>query len=125
MMRPLMVQAPGAPTPRPCAATTPVTDESGLGDSPKSVELRAAPNPVRTAATLSFTLPTAAHVELRIYDVTGREVGVLADGTYEPGVHPVTWNARDGQGRSLASGIYFARLRAANAERTQRLVVAP
>jgi flagellar hook assembly protein FlgD len=102
-----------------------VTDENGLANSPKSVELRAAPNPVRTVATLSFTLPTAAHVELRIFDVTGREVGVLADGTYEAGIHPVTWNARDTQGRSLASGIYFARLRAQNVDKVQRLVVAP
>jgi FtsP/CotA-like multicopper oxidase with cupredoxin domain len=125
MMRPLLMQAPGAPTPGPCAATTPVTDENGLANSPKSVELRAAPNPVRTVATLSFTLPTAAHVELRIFDVTGREVGVLADGTYEAGIHPVTWNARDTQGRSLASGIYFARLRAQNVDKVQRLVVAP
>jgi hypothetical protein len=124
MMRPLLVRAAAA-GPVAAAATAPATDESVPGNAPKSVELRAAPNPVRTAATLTFTLPTAAHVELRVYDVTGREVGVLADGTFEAGTHPVTWNARDTQGRALSSGIYFARLRAPNSDRIQKLIVAP
>ena len=121
MMRPLLVQAPPA-APIAAAAVATAIDENRPA---KVLELRAAPNPVWMAATLTFTLPTPTHVELRVFDVTGREVGVLADGTFEAGVHPVTWSARDARGHALASGIYFARLRAQNEEKVQRLIVAP
>jgi len=125
MMRPLLVLPAAARPVAAAAATAPASDGSELESLPKSLALSAAPNPVRNEATLSFALPAAGHVDLRVFDVTGREVSVVVNGTFAAGTHPVTWNARDTQGRSLASGIYFARLRSPHAEKVQRLIVAP
>ena len=41
----------------------------------------------------------------------GQRVTTLANGTYEPGVHSVEWHGVDTNGRTVASGMYFYRLR--------------
>ena len=65
------------------------------------------PNPFNPATTIRFALPCAAHVDLVVYDVLGREVAVLARGLYEAGYHGLRWDASD-----QASGLYLARLSA-------------
>jgi len=40
-----------------------------------------------------------------VFDMTGREVAVLVNGSIEAGEHTVTWNAS-----AVASGTYFYRL---------------
>ncbi len=77
----------------------------------------ARPNPFTDATALEFTLPAAARVDLRILDLRGREVARPAAGRTLRGV---TWSrsaprARGGPGPALASGAYFARLRAETA----------
>jgi len=77
------------------------------------------PNPARTRATVRFAVPEgqAQAVTLRLYDVLGRAVRTVRS-TAEPGRHSV---ALDTQG--LTSGVYFLRLRAGDATKTQRLTV--
>lgn len=74
------------------------------------------PNPFNPSTTLSFSLPLAAHVELFLFDVTGRKVGTLASGKYTAGSHIINWNAAH-----VASGTYFARLRSGAYSATQKL----
>jgi hypothetical protein len=76
------------------------------------------PNPARTAATMAFDLPRAGDVSLRLYDVAGREVAVLASGWHEAGRHEATVSAD-----RLAPGTYACVLRAGGAVESQRLVV--
>lgn len=68
-------------------------------------EVRNHPNPFNPATTISYTLETRSHVTVAIYDIVGREVGVLHSGTQEAGRKEVTL-----QGEGLASGIYFCRV---------------
>ncbi len=65
------------------------------------------PNPFNPETTISFQIPQKSHVELQVYDVTGRLVRTLIDGEMRTGVHQVQFN-----GEGLASGIYFYRLTA-------------
>ena len=76
------------------------------------------PNPVRATARLSYALPAAEHVQVRIVDVQGREVALLADGWEEAGEHPLEWDAR---GR--AAGVYFVSVSARGVTRTAKLMV--
>jgi hypothetical protein len=55
----------------------------------------------------SLELPEAAEVSVRVYDVQGRERGVLAQGTLQPGVHD--FSMRSGDASKLPRGMYFAR----------------
>jgi hypothetical protein len=67
----------------------------------------ARPSPATGRTTIRYRLPDESHVILRIHDVRGRTVDVLADGPEYAGERAVTWDTGD-----LAGGIYFYTLRA-------------
>ena len=82
------------------------------------------PNPFNPSTTISFTLPEAAEVRLRIFDVSGRLVRTLIDG--EPrgvGGHHDVWNGRADNGSSAPSGLYFYRIVAGEHRATQRMTL--
>jgi len=68
------------------------------------------PNPFNPKTTLRFGLPAKGPVDLAIYDVGGRRVTTLASGVMEAGTYELIWNGTDGEGRPVASGLYFSRL---------------
>ena len=69
------------------------------------------------------TLPERARVRLDIHDVRGRRVARLLDSEREAGRLSVVWNGRDGDGRPLPSGVYFARLSAGERVDSHKLVL--
>ena len=78
--------------------------------------LKAYPNPVGEQATVSFELTESADVNASVYDLEGRLVAVLADGTLGQGKHSLLWNAGD-----APSGLYFCRLLSENGLQTIKL----
>ncbi len=66
------------------------------------------PNPFNPATKITFSVPLKTHINLKVYDIQGREVAVLADSEYSSGNYEVNFDAS-----SLASGVYFCRLEAA------------
>ncbi len=71
-----------------------------------------APNPFNSTVTIRFGLPVPESVVLSIYNILGQRVQLLANETWEAGLHQVTWDGRDRKGRALATGAYFVRLEA-------------
>lgn len=69
------------------------------------------PNPFNTETIISFNLTAAAPVLLQIFDLRGRLVNTVLQGKKLPGLHQVVWNGRNQLGQSVASGIYFYRLK--------------
>lgn len=82
-----------------------------------------APNPARELATLAFALPTAGPAQLAVYDAQGRRVRTLLDGARPAGRQAVAWDLRDDGGRTLAPGLYLARLVTPAGTRVQRLAI--
>jgi flagellar hook assembly protein FlgD len=85
-----------------------------------------APMPNPTASGVAIQMDVAADVpdaRLAVYDVSGREVRVLADGPLGRGRVTVRWDGRDGCGHEAASGVYFVRLVAAEARAVCRMSV--
>lgn len=76
------------------------------------------PNPVAGRASLDLTLDRAMNVVVRLFDVTGREVATLAEGSYTAGRTPLTVDAR-----SLAPGVYVLRVEADGQAVSRRLTV--
>lgn len=68
------------------------------------------PNPFNPTTMVEFDLPEAADVMLIVYDLMGREVSRLKEEQLAAGYYHVIWNARDGRGRQVPTGIYIARL---------------
>jgi len=62
------------------------------------------PNPFNPSTTLSFDLPEPSIVSLVVYDVLGRKIADLAEGSYAAGYHSATWNASTKQAVSILLG---------------------
>jgi len=76
------------------------------------------PNPFNASTTIEFSLPEAEDISLRLFNLAGQEVAVLADGVHEAGRHAVQLNAND-----LSSGVYFYRLESAQRSIQQKMVL--
>lgn len=68
------------------------------------------PNPFNPTTRIQFSTEYAAKVRLMIYDVLGRVVAEVADGTYAPGLYEVQWDGKSGTGMTMPSGVYYARI---------------
>ncbi|MBD3349195.1 MAG: T9SS type A sorting domain-containing protein [Candidatus Eisenbacteria bacterium] len=78
------------------------------------------PNPFNPVTQVAFTVPGGAErATVKVYDVRGRLVSVLFDGSVDGGRQVVRWDGRGPGGANAASGIYFVRLEA-NGERSER-----
>ncbi|MGA9117229.1 MAG: FlgD immunoglobulin-like domain containing protein [Bacteroidota bacterium] len=70
------------------------------------------PNPFNPSTRMRVELPGAADLELRVFDLLGRPVALLASGTFPAGYHDAVWDGRSDSGQRVSSGIYIARLEA-------------
>jgi hypothetical protein len=81
------------------------------------------PNPFNPSTEITFILPDRMDVDLTVYDVGGRRVRTLIDGTLTGGPKRITWDGRNTQGTLVASGVYFYTLRAGGEEATKRMTL--
>lgn len=89
------------------------------GSLPASVALHEAyPNPFNPSTTVRFDLPATSSVRVAVYDVLGRTVARLVDGTLPGGFHSVSWDASD-----LGSGTYIVRLTTAGKVMSRTVVL--
>jgi hypothetical protein len=68
------------------------------------------PNPFNPSTVIGYRVTSPGVVDLRVFDARGRQVRVLRSGYAAGGEYRVRWDGTDSGGRSVASGIYFARL---------------
>jgi hypothetical protein len=64
------------------------------------------PNPFNPSTVISYQLPVASNVTLKVYDVLGREIATLVNEEKPAGSYEVDFNAN-----GLSSGVYFYTLR--------------
>jgi hypothetical protein len=76
------------------------------------------PNPFNPATTISYTLPIAGNVTLKVFDITGKEVRMLDNGHKAAGKYSVTFNASD-----LASGMYIYRIQTSNFSEVRKMLL--
>ena len=84
---------------------------TGAGSLPKDFYLQQNyPNPFNPSTTIRYGLPKDSNVSLVIYDVRGQLVQTIASGHQSAGWYDVVWNGETSDGKSISTGIYFARL---------------
>ncbi|MCX6122059.1 MAG: T9SS type A sorting domain-containing protein [Ignavibacteriales bacterium] len=76
------------------------------------------PHPFNPETSMNYELSLYCHVELKIYDLLGRDVATLVDREQNAGRYAVKFNRSN-----LSSGIYFYRMKAGNFHRTQRMIL--
>jgi aminopeptidase N len=81
------------------------------------------PNPFNSGTTITIRIPGRVHGALRIYDVLGRRVATIVDGTLDAGSLTVRWEGKDDSGTPAASGVYFARLETASTTAVRGLLL--
>lgn len=83
-------------------------------DISSELELKAYPNPFSHNAEIVFNLNEETFVQLNIYDITGRVLTTLNNGTLQEGVHRYNWNGQDSHGNPVSNGLYFVILKTNN-----------
>jgi hypothetical protein len=84
-----------------------------------------APNPFRATASLGYSLPSPASVRIDVYDVRGRRVRILFEGTAGAGSHRAEWDGTADSGARVAAGLYLLRLQAGDRAVTRKVVYSP
>ncbi|MGB9590456.1 MAG: FlgD immunoglobulin-like domain containing protein, partial [Candidatus Hydrothermia bacterium] len=82
----------------------------------------AGPNPARGNARFNLAIPVSARVSVKVYDISGRRVAVLADGQRDPGIYTLYWSGRSSAGGQVGQGIYLVRAEADNFVKTLKLL---
>jgi hypothetical protein len=84
----------------------------------------AVPNPASRSCRIGFTFPRTLEARLTVADLAGRRVATLAQRSFGPGHHQVTWDGRM-DGGAAPAGLYFVKLEAADEVRVGKVVLAP
>jgi subtilisin family serine protease len=103
-----------------------VTARNESSDIPDELTLwQNTPNPFNPVTTIRLGIPQGARgeVSLKIYDVQGRLVKTLFDGTKDPGIHTFVWEGRNNRGHRVSSGIYFYRMEADEVIQTRKMIL--
>jgi hypothetical protein len=80
------------------------------------------PNPFNPSTSFALSLPEASDYSLRVFNITGQLVKSYS-GHLEAGVHTITWDGRNDQGSSVASGVYFYKAEAKGFTETRKMMM--
>ena len=93
-------------------------------DATVLTDVRSGPNPFNPTTTIRFELGKDALVSVDIHDVSGRLVRQLVRAEHQAaGPCAYSWDGRDGAGRDVASGAYFARVKAGDTVANKRMML--
>ncbi len=81
------------------------------------------PNPFNPDTDISYALPRAGEVKLRIFNVLGQNVRDLVNAYQEAGTYNVIWDGKDASGQPVASGVYFYQLKSGEYEKTRKMML--
>lgn len=76
------------------------------------------PNPFNPTTTLAYNIPVAGQMRLTLFDVLGREVSTLVNGTVSAGRHEIRFDATQ-----LASGMYFYKMDAGSYSAVRKMLL--
>lgn len=76
------------------------------------------PNPFNPSTIISFEVPKTSQVSLRVYDMLGKQVATLVDGSVDAGAHRVSFDASQ-----LTAGVYVYVLQTDGGTLTRRMTL--
>ena len=81
------------------------------------------PNPFNPTTTISFALNETSDVQIDVYNITGQHVKTLINKHLEADNHNIVWNGNDSEGKSVASGVYFYKMKCSNYLSTKKMIL--
>jgi len=85
--------------------------------------LAARPNPLNPETVLNFTTTQTGPVTVRVFDIAGRLVKTLQNGTMPAGFNSIRWDGSSDNGTRVATGVYFVKMISLDGEQRLRLTV--
>jgi hypothetical protein len=76
------------------------------------------PNPFNPVTNIVFSISDLTDIDLRVYDINGREVETLHKGKLSAGTYKVQWNSKN-----LPSGVYFYKLSSNNFKEAKKMLL--
>ncbi len=76
------------------------------------------PNPFNSSTTISYSLPTSGNIDLKVFDMQGREISTLDQGYRRAGNYQLNFD-----GKQLSSGTYFVRLMNDQQQTTRKMIL--
>lgn len=76
------------------------------------------PNPFNPSTTIEFNLPKSEFVELKVYNILGKEVSTIVTKKLNQGNHTYTFD-----GKNMASGIYYYQLVAGDYRQVKKMIL--
>ena len=81
------------------------------------------PNPFNPSTTIRFSIPQEAKVNIKVYNILGKEITQLLNEIRRSGEYEISWNGRDSKGNQMPSGVYFIKLVADKYNKTIKAVL--
>jgi hypothetical protein len=81
------------------------------------------PNPFNPSTTIQFYSPQFADGEVAIFNTLAEKIKTVFSGRVHQGNNFARWDGRDEQGKRVASGVYFYRLRTQTFSETKRMLL--
>jgi len=81
------------------------------------------PNPFNPITTLRYDLPEDALVNITIYDMMGRQVKTLVNGSQTAGYRTVQWNAINNAGQPVSAGLYLYTFQAGEFRQIRKIIL--
>jgi hypothetical protein len=99
-------------------------DKNSAGNemlSPQQYKLQNYPNPFNPQTEIRYELPNDGKVEIRIFDIMGKEINTLVNEEKKAGVYSVIWNGTSRRGEKVSSGTYIVKLKAGKYSQTIKI----
>lgn len=103
-----------------CRSATSIDEVEERIDSPRLIVY---PNPAQGMTTIRLVTNSDSAMAVRIYDVAGRLVRTLHDGSVDAGVRDLAWDGRDTSGQRTAAGVYLVRVTTNEGESRERVTL--
>ena len=81
------------------------------------------PNPFNPLTLINYELPSDGLVNITIYDMMGRVVNALVNGSQTAGYKSVQWNATNNQGQPVSAGVYFYTIQIGEYRQTKKMIL--
>ncbi len=81
------------------------------------------PNPFNPETSIAFSTKENGPVSIDIYNVRGQKVRSLLNENKEAGNHTVVWNGKDDNGKNVASGVFFYRMKSGKYSSTKKMIL--
>ncbi|MCP4632539.1 MAG: T9SS type A sorting domain-containing protein [candidate division Zixibacteria bacterium] len=81
------------------------------------------PNPFNPTTVIKYALPRDCNVDIAVYDIMGRRVKTLINGTMPAGIHEAMWDGDNEAGHKAASGVYFYKMNTEDFSKVRKMAL--